>query len=414
MQKVAVILLLMWGIFFLSQKRKLKSGIVYFAFLFFMILPSLLKMNYISSYIINGIDYRNIVVFSVLLILGFIPWLVFDRTFSIYSYRLIVDEKYIHFLKFIFKGLIISSLFSIFYLLPYAIQGVLMGAAERRATMVDGGVLPSNIVTTLVVGISGLNIFNVLFFYISCLHIRLYKYRFWLLISSFSYLVNSFAFAGRDGLIILPVFYAVFFVIFRKSINNHILKSITKMLSFMMILVAIFFAIFSVNRFFSDKDMNVLYDGTLGYISQQPYVFDSTIKYQNDFHGWELRFPLINRLLGVSKYDVERTGGSFDTQFGTMYSEFYSIEGWKSLLLISFVFVSYYSFAVYYLRRRRKMFGLFMIFAVYLYIVISGLFYCKAGSTILINIFYIILSIIPFFFKNYILIEYDNNRYSNN
>lgn len=234
------------------------------------------------------------------------------------------------------------------------------------------------------------------------------------MISSFSYLVNSFAFAGRDGLIILPAFYAVFFILFKTSMKSYILKSVKKTLLVLMILVGVFFIMFTTDRFFSDKNMNVLYDGTLGYISQQPYVFDSTIKYQNDFHGWELRFPLVNRLLGVSKYDVERTGGDFETQFGTMYSEFYSINGWGSLVLVSFIFVSYYSFAIYYLRKRRKIFGLLMIFTVYLYIVISGLFYCKAGSTVLINVFYIVLSIIPFFFKDYILIKYDNNCYTNN
>ena len=178
MQKVATILLLIWGVFFLLQRRKLKSGIVYFVFLFFMILPSFLQMDYINNYIINGINYGNIIVLSILLILGFIPWLFFDKAFSICQYRIIVNERYICFLKFIFKGLIIGSIFSMFYMFPYAVQGVLMGAAERRATMINGGVLPSNIITTLVVGISGLNIFNILFFYISCLHIELYKYRF--------------------------------------------------------------------------------------------------------------------------------------------------------------------------------------------------------------------------------------------
>ena len=32
----------------------------------------------------------------------------------------------------------------------------------------------------------------------------------------------------------------------------------------------------------------------------------------------------------------------------------------------------------------------------------------------LTNLFYITLSIIPFFLKNYIIIKYDNNRYTHN
>ena len=71
MQKAAIILLIMWGIFFLQQKRKLNSGIIYFLFLFFMILPSFFQMNYINNYIIYDINYRNIFVLGLLLIFGF-------------------------------------------------------------------------------------------------------------------------------------------------------------------------------------------------------------------------------------------------------------------------------------------------------------------------------------------------------
>ena len=102
------------------------------------------------------------------------------------------------------------------------------------------------------------------------------------------------------------------------------------------------------------------------------------------------------KILGIEKYDIDRSDNLFETQFGTMYSEFYSIGGWWSLILVTLIYVFYYSLVMVYLKKHNKYFGILLLFTVYLYIETTGLFYCKAGSTVLINIFYMENKVITF------------------
>lgn len=406
MREVALILTVLWGLFYIVYRKRLGSSKVLFAFLFVMVIPSWLEMHFLNIYKAPHIDYTNVFIMGCLLLLGAIPWVSFDKMQRNRPQAVfIVADKYVRTFRIAFFILIIGSLFSILYLLPYAIQGITMGAQERRTSMADVNVLPPGILTTFVVGFAALNIYNILGFYISCIDDRFKRYRVWLMVSSLSYVVNCFAFAGRDGLILLPTFYIVFFIIFKRSIPERLYAKLRKQLLILFAFVGFFLASFTASRFFANDDTDDMYNGTIGYIAQQPYVFDYTIQDRMEFHGWELRFPLVNRILGVPKHDIVRVGGNYDTYFGTMYSEFYSIGGWWSLCLVALVFVVYYTLSIRYLRRRKKFFPLLLMFTVYLYIEVTGLFYCKAGSTEMINFFYVALSILPFFAKNYLLLQ---------
>ena len=165
----------------------------------------------------------------------------------------------------------------------------------------------------------------------------------------------------------------------------------------------IFVSIFSTNRFY-DKyhDTSTLMEGTIGYIAQQPYVFDSTVKLQDDFHGYEVRFPLVNRIIGIEKHKVDRLDSWYETCFGTMYADFYNIGGWSPVILVSLIFMLYYRWGIGYCNRNNKPFAMLLIFTVYLYIALTGIFYCKAGSSISMNIFFIVISILPLFVGNFI------------
>ena len=319
MTEVAIILTLIWALFLILIRKKIASIKVLFAFLFMMLLPSWLEMYFLKQYIPNQVNYFNIFIFGMLLVIGSLPWLSFDK-YLLKNKQILVNQHYIKSLKIIFILIIICSLFSIAYLIPYSIDGIIAGAADRRIEIKESGILPENFLTTFVVGIAALNIYNILFFFISCLDERLKKFRIWLLISSMSYIFNCMAFTARDGLIILPLFYIIFYIIFRNSIDVKLLKHINKILAIALSVVAVILIAFTLSRFYADKNLDEFFNGTLGYIAQQPYVFDSTVQLQKDYHGFELRFPLINRLLGIEKYDIDRSDNLFETQFGTMYS----------------------------------------------------------------------------------------------
>lgn len=400
----AIILSVIWLLFYVHGKKALQTGKIYFIFLFFMILPSWLQPDWMLFWIETEVNYFYIIIFGLLLMSGFYPWYIFDKYITRHKVRFEINPKKIKRLKVWFTVIIILSLYSIVYLLPYAIMGMILGAAETRNIIKTGSLLPASIFTTLAVGFAALNIYCILFFYVSSLSPELKKYRFWLLLSSLSYIVASSAVTGRDGLVVLPVFFLVFYLLFKSSYSFALQRVLKKSIIIMVIIMGVLMSIITASRFYANEDNDELFIGTLGYISQQPYVFNTTIEKQNDFHGFELRFPLVNRIIGIPEHKISRSWG-FETQFGTMYAEFYSIYGWWTLFFMAILFCTYYSFTIRYLLTKKKIWGAVLMFTVYLYIMITGLFYCRAGSNTLINVFYILLSVGPLFVRNYLKIK---------
>ena len=416
MYTTALILTILWAVIYLFIRKKINSGKVYFIFLFSMSIPSFFELEFLEKYIEGFIDYANIFALGILLLLSFIPWYYFDTHFS-RNRILSINNAFLPNLKRIFTFCICGSILSIIYLLPYAIQSMAIGAADIREYIQDESILPNNIITTICVGFAALHIYCILFFYISYLSNELKPYRFWLFISSFSYIVSCISITARDGFIILPAFYLIFYLIFRKSIPPQNINKIKRTLSIILGIAIIFVGIFSISRFYDNKyqDSSRLLDGTIGYIAQQPYVFDSTVKLQDDFQGYGVRFPLVNRILGIGKYTVDRLDSWFETCFGTMYADFYNIGGWGPVICILLIFVIYYRWGIARCYRNNNPFAQLLVFTVYLYIALTGIFYCKAGSSISMNVFYIIISILPLFVGKYLKFSsiYAHNRHTN-
>lgn len=412
MLTVALILTLIWGSYYLVVRRKLRTGVIFFGILFCMVIPSYFEPEWLKTFIEGSIDFTNIIILALIILVSFRPWKSFDEV--VQDTKICINPNYINNLRFLFLFTIIGSIYSIIYLAPYAIRGLMMGAKDVRELIIDVSVLPENIFTTIAVGFAALYIYCILFFYIACLSDELKQYRIWLVISSLSYLVSCMAITARDGFIILPIFYVCLYMVFKDSIHRTTLRKIKSYLKILLVLVFIVVSSFTLGRFWEgDKDVDRLLMGSVGYISQQPYVFDSTVQYQDDFHGFEVRFPLINRLLGIKKYGVERLDYWFETCFGTMYADFYNIGGWPPVFIILAVFVLYYWWAIAYCKRHKKDFSLLLIFIVYLYIATTGMFYCRAGSTVSMNVFYIVLSILPLFLGNYITMYRNGPDHSN-
>lgn len=403
---VSLLLFIIWGLYFLAVKKYMICGYVYFAMLAFMLLPPTLASESLNDSWYHDVDYFNIIVFALFLCLGYYPWKIFDK--NIYNIKFTIPRKSIKRFKILFISLIIISFYSIIYLAPIAIKAMTLGAGNVRQMLHAGEytLIQSSIFMTMAVAGGFLNIYAVLFFYISCLTPELKKYRIWLVLSSLSNIVAALAITQRDQLVFLPILYIIFYLIFKKSFEFKISKSIKKRIHLITIAAASIIIIFSLSRF-AGNDENInwdrVYSGTFGYINQQPYVFDETIKGQTDFWGFEVRFPLINRILGIEQYSVNRKDNSFEWSFSTMYGEHYSAFGWIGLIGISLVYVLFYSIGFKILRRNKNPFGLLLLFTVFCFISVSGMFYTRAGGSVYMNIFFIALSIIPFLFpKNFL------------
>ena len=415
MNITCIILLVFWIVLYKSVRRNIVSGYVYFFLLVFMALPPMINTPdsnvHNIQYWYDNPNIDNVIIFAICLCVGYIPWNVFDKRIKNICFE--IPQSAIRPIKWINLFLILISTYSILYLSPYAMQGLILGADNVRQNLYsgEGGLVPNSIFTTIAAAGAGLYIYCVLFFFISSLSDELKKFRIWLVISSLSYIVNCFAFTLRDGLIFTPLYYIAIFLVFRGSMNFDLRKKVKKQIKKIILIAASFLLIFSISRFgkSEDKEQAIagIYGGTVGYISQQPYVFDATVTEQDDFWGFECRYPLINRLLGISEYKVNRSDHWFEWSFGTMYSEHYSAFGWHGVFWITLIYVLFYSLGIKYLFSRQRYFAALLLFSVFIYIAISGMFYTRVGTNVNLNIFYFSLSLIPFIVPNYLNIVED-------
>lgn len=398
-------LLLLAAVFFKSKVGKGSSITVLFWLLLMMVTPGFV-MDVQELFFWGSVGIENLTLFLFLLLFTAIPWIFFENWYKSIS-TIEVSENGVRILSTVFLIVIISCIFSYIYIAPYAIKSYSLGAAATRGLVnSDESVLPSSILTTFAVGVSSISPFYIFFFFLSLLHPALKKYSFGLFISSFIYIWVSMPFMARDGFVTLPVFFVIFYLIFRKSLARTDIKKVKRYFSVIAGVAGSLLLIYSLSRFYNkrngDSAFMSLIDGTWGYLYQQPYVFDRTLTYQQSWHGLGLRFPLFAKIIGQDIKPFERTQ-DFETMFGTMLSEFYSIGGYWYLIGFTIAFVLIYYVGLRMLINRRNYFSVFLFFITYLIIEVTGLFYFRYGGTTF-NWLFLILTILPFFLTNKILI----------
>ena len=407
--QVSYVLLFIWGGYFFLQRKGLQTLKPYFFLLFFMafagiVLPERFIITY-SDYL--EYSFVNTLVFALLLISMVFPWCTFNSWHCKVAH-IQISSKSIGIFKISFITMILMSVYSMLYALPYAIQALSMGADEVRTMILETSLYPKNIFTTICVGVGCLTPIQILMFFFSLLDTRLSKYSLWLFISSLTYIVTNLPNTGRDGMIYIPLMYIFLFQIFKPYLEKKMIDKIKRY--FILIIPILCFLIFTITmaRFYmyGKNPIEGLIQGTWGYFYQQPYVFDNTLNHMDKFRGLSAQFPLLAKLLGIYEGPLHYSElEHFEYSFGTMYSQFYTISGWSSLIVCALFFVVSFNLLLYYLIRRKKFTSLFIVFSVYLYYVITGLFYyrLKADNIVLLNLFIFTGSL---FLKNYLIISY--------
>ena len=308
-----------------------------------------------------------------------IPWLRFDNAFRSWGV-MYVRNKSVRLLKFAFIINILLGIYAIVYSLPYAMMALSMGADNVRQFIADDSFYPKSILTTICVGIGYLTPIQILLFYISLLHPDLRKYSILLFVTSLSYLVTMLPYAARDGFIFIPLTYYFMYKVFSPSMPQ-ILKQEIRKYALVFGGAIVFGVLFiSYQRFYLNaksglSSIDSMIYGTWGYFFQQPFVFEQTISYNVSDFGFDRRFELLSNLFNIPKhiYSLE----SLTTSFGTMYSDFFNCYGWSSLIGFSlFYYISFSALLGFHIRKKRY-FSILLVFIIYLYYTISGLFYYK-------------------------------------
>lgn len=376
----SILLVFVFGVCYLLLKHRLVTSKFYFVLLFLMgaagiVLP-LDKYVYYYSTEYNAIF---ILLFSVLVVMTLIPWVRFDKAFRNWGV-ICVREKYLTTLKLVFVVNIVFGLYAILYAFPYALMAISMGADDVRQLIADDSFYPKSILTTICVGIGYLTPIQILLFYISLLHPNLRKYSILLFVTSLSYLITMLPYAARDGFIFVPLTYYFMYKVFSPSIPvilKHKIRKYALVLGGAIVFGVLFI---SYQRFYLNaksglSSFDSMIYGTWGYFFQQPFVFEQTLSYDVSDLGFGRRFELLNNMFGIPKHSYSLD--SLTTSFGTMYSEFFNCYGWSSLIGFSlFYYVSFSALLGCHIQRKRY-FSILLVFVVYLYYTISGLFYYK-------------------------------------
>lgn len=406
--QVSVVLLIIWGVAYYILRKKINSSKGYFALLFVMaiagvVLPmeDVLDLGCEPSF---SILYTAL--FAFLLLSAIIPWIDFEKYLKTIK-RLSINPSCLPTLRIAIIALTLLSLFAILYTLPYAIVAYKMGAADIRLFIKDQSLLPNSPLTTIAVGVGLIAPLYIYFFYLSLLTPGLHRYSKYLFVGSLTYLVTSATFQARDGFVFIPLTYFFLYQVFKKSLPESSKEYLKRAFKLFLPILLTGILVISFDRFFekgSSDAYKTLIGGTWGYFYQQPYVFDANLQHMQHFQGLGHRFELFAVIFNLPYSTNYTPNYQFEWMFGTMYSSFYSASGWWSLLIASAFFSLSWLFVLRGLYRNNNHMGAFLVFSLYLYFLISGLFYFRF-SAMNITIVYLLIIVVSFFLKGYILVD---------
>lgn len=413
-EMVSYLLTFIWAFVFFRIKNKLVSSKGYFYLLFLMSSAGIFINVHDCMIPMISQEYSviSILLFSILMLLAYIPWYKFDNWLKdIISIE--IKVKYLRKVKFVYVVMLALSVYAFIYATPYAIKAMTMGASEVRTFIREDSFYPNSILTTICVGVGMMTPLYILAFYISMIESSLKKFRIPLFIATLTYIVTSMPFTARDGLIFIPLAHIFMFQVFKKFIDS---KS-RKLIKYAFIIgggcIFVFLLIITLSRFYYEEQSGMsqidgLISGTWGYFFQQPYVFDQTVQYTKVFQGLSHRFPLF-ALLFEGQITTFEPIYNFEWMFGTMFANFYSAFGWNSLFLCTIIFVLTFRGIIRTFIYKKKYFSLFFIFSIYLYYLITGLFYYRLSPES-ITLMYLILIMLTFFLPNIFIVKCFNGR----
>ncbi|MCI7357419.1 MAG: hypothetical protein MSK40_06915, partial [Parabacteroides sp.] len=180
-------------------------------------------------------------------------------------------------------------------------------------------------------------------------------------------------------------------------------KKLNKRLGlFSFTLLFVLFILISISRF-GNLGSNSLISGTWGYVYQQPYVFDQTLRFFNNFYAFDRRLPFIGSWFGIGDGRFELYD-HVEWSFGTMYSEFFQMFGYVSLFWGSILYLLFFYFMSLIVIRRNNIFAIVVNFTLFIWFTISGIFYFRYGNTSYF-LMYLFISIVSLYFPKILLIK---------
>jgi len=273
--------------------------------------------------------------------------------------------------------LIIGSVYSLIYLLPYAVNTFSLSALDVRTDMQLEGlqVLPSTIFTTIAVGFPSFYFVYCFMFFISIVK----KQKIFIilnLIGPIAFIISVLTVSGRDGVVLIFFAFILTYFLFENLINLNIKKRLKKVfiLGFSIAFIPFFFI--TIDRFSKSEefDFNTLNKGFISYIGVQPFVFSDNIHDENPIFNYGANsFPLL------TTSEVVKNKKFYSGLFGTYLTAFYKISGYSSLILVSLIFYLLF-FLILKVNHRYSVLSMIFFLGLFFHFMITGIFYFRLGN----------------------------------
>lgn len=272
-----------------------------------------------------------------------------------------------------------GAVYSIIYLLPYAVTGLAMKATDVR---IGESRLPKSISTTIAVGFPTFYYIYIFFFFTTMVQRRSKIVVGSMLLGFLAFIVNVFTISGRDGVFLGGIGLLLGFYLFKPLLASK-QRKLFRMI-FMAIAVIGLLLVMQITsvRFNSGGGINAstFKDGILSYFGMQPFVFSDWIKNFSYFDYGKSHFELFLNLFGTPVRDNGRElYGSYMWKFGTFLTAFYQVAGYISLFGLSFLFWLYFKLGMKKSFRLGTL-SLFFFLSFYFTLIVSGLFYFRLGN----------------------------------
>lgn len=286
---------------------------------------------------------------------------------------------------FVFNNLLIlfaiGSIYSLIYLTPYAIVSFATDASEVRQLVSKESILPPTFLTTIAVGFPTFYFFYSFLMFVCIIQKRSKILIFCMFLGVIAFVVNVLTVSGRDGVFFAALAFLLSYFLFKPLLSykqNKIIKiGFIVLLSFGLTLIGKITA----DRFSEGEglDFNSFRTGILGYIGTQPYIFAEWIIDNKIFNEGNNVFAVFKDLFGLDTSVNYEYTEQYTWMFGTFLVAFYSIYGYSSLIIITFLCWLFFKikFKIF---KSYSLLASFFIIGLYFDFTLSGIFYFRLAN----------------------------------
>lgn len=390
-----IIVILFFLLFFIKNVKR-KNGIYnsssfLFAIYLLVIVSSVPYMLICDEKLAMEPRYFDEAIYFLLLLLLFLS--------PIYWYKENKIEKIVlpnyKILQFFSYLIIFLSFFSILFFSSSVNKVFSMDLGDARNQLYGGDIyVEVGFANTIASVSASMYIFAIMLFFIFLIIGNKKKMCVLLFLSSFSYIFNSLAYAGRDGVVFWIFSYLYIYLFFKDFISYKIRKKINRYFIITVLLLMIPFVMISMGRF---SDMIGEY--ILSYIGQSFPNFCLYLGIEDYPTSPGGIFPLFRKLIGLPELESISwsEGGTVSWVFGTFLKSFISSLYLWGTILIGLIICGF--FYVYFHNTKHIFkFHKIFIYLLYFQILSQGVFYFRhytRGG----NLFIIICLLFALLFK---------------